>query len=115
MKRLFFILSLFFLTSPIVIAGEGSGTISRIYVHEKNMSYEAPNGVVMFKVTTHTNAPAECPSEEWAFSLETEVGKAMYSLLLSAAAQKQSVVVKGSGDCGDWKDRERPYYIYVNY
>jgi antitoxin (DNA-binding transcriptional repressor) of toxin-antitoxin stability system len=32
-------------------------------------------------------------------SLTTETGKAMYALLLSAAAQGQEVVITGDGEC----------------
>ena len=114
MKKYLLIL-LGLISSLPVLAGEGGGLISRIYIHEKNTLFNATESVVMFKVAEHTGAPSDCTSSEWAFSIETDFGKAMYSLLLSAAAQNQSVVVKGAGDCDAWKGRERPYYIYVNY
>lgn len=92
-------------------AGSGSGKITLIYAHEKNDGA----GVIMFAVQNHTGAPSQCPSHEWAFDANTDQGKAMYSLLLSAAAQGKPVQVKGAGDCAAWSDRERPIWIMVNY
>ncbi|WP_325892212.1 hypothetical protein [Grimontia sp. NTOU-MAR1] len=92
-------------------AGEGSGKITRIYAHEKN----GGAGVIMFNVETHTNPPASCPGHEWAFDANNDQGKAMYALLLAAASQGKSVTVKGSGDCAAWADRERPFWIMVDY
>ena len=110
MKKLFFLM-LFVLLSSCVFAGEGSGKVTRIYAHDKNDG----SGVIFFAVENHTNAPSDCPGNEWAFDANTDHGKAMYALLLSAAAQKQSVNIKGAGDCKAWGDRERPHWVMVNY
>jgi len=97
-----------------VIAGSGSGLVKMLYVHEKNISYNAPQDVVMFELDG-VHLDAACPNVQWAFSIETDMGRSMFALLLSAAAQKQKVAVEGTGDCTAWKDRERPKYIVVTY
>lgn len=94
------------------LAGTGSGSIIRIYIHSPNGSYSSSTeGVVMFSMSQHLNPPS-CSSSEWAFSLDTARGRMMYALLLSAKAQKKSVIIQGDGTCSDWSDREKPYYIY---
>ena len=113
--KYFCLILLGFLFSSIALAGDGSGVVQRIYVHEKNDYYGGETDVIMFAVTNHTDQPSTCTNHEWAFSITTEKGKAMYALLLSAAAQKQNLVIKGSGDCEAWNGRERPYYMYVDY
>jgi len=95
-----------FIAANLVYAGEGSGKITVIYTHIGT----GTTGAVFFNVENHTNKPA-CSSNEWAFTIDTDVGKAMYSLLLTAAAQNKSVVVQGTGDCAAWGDRERPQFI----
>jgi hypothetical protein len=92
-------------------SGEGSGKVTRVYAHEKNDG----QGVIMFDVENHSNPPSDCPGHEWAFDANTEQGKAMYSLLLTAASKGQAVRVKGKGDCRDWGDRERPSWIMLEF
>ncbi len=50
---------------------------------------------------------------DWAFSLKTPTGKAMYALILSAQAQGRKISVVGTCDCSAWVDRETAYYIYT--
>ena len=102
---------IFMFMSSSVFAGNGSGKVTRIYAHPKHNGA----GVIMFAVQNHTNPPSDCPSHEWAFDANTDHGKAMYSLLLSAAAQGKPVTVIGAGDCKAWSDRERPSWIMVDY
>jgi len=90
------------------LAGDGGGRITRIYVHD------AATPVVMFSVDQHMGPPA-CSGHEWAFEIDTDVGKAMYSALLSAASAGKSVEVKGTGTCSAWPDREKPYLVVVDY
>lgn len=92
-------------------AGAGSGKVTQIYTHEKNNGA----GVIMFTVENHSGQPSACPGPEWAFDANSDLGKAMYSLILSAAALGKSIVVQGAGDCAAWADRERPLWIRVDY
>lgn len=91
-------------------AGTGNGLVEKIIVHQKNAQYGATEDVVMFKVTMRNDAPT-CSGTEWAFSIETDLGKAMYAMLLSASAQRKSVFVQDSNGCSAWSDREHPKYI----
>jgi len=98
----------------IAEAGQSTGIVSYIRVHNPNPSYGSSSGVVMF--TAGSNPTSPCTNKgEWAFSLSTETGKAMYDLLLSSAERKLLVTVVGSGLCSAWSDREAPYNIFVNY
>lgn len=108
MIRKFIMLLTMLFIANIAYAGQGSGKITVIYTHIGS----GTTGAVFFNVENHTSPPA-CSSHEWAFSIDTEIGKAMYSLLLTAAAQNKSVVVQGTGDCAAWGDRERPQFILV--
>ena len=88
--------------------GGGSGTVKRIMVHQGD--------IVMFSLGDHINKPAcSLVGEDWALSLATEEGRAMYALLLSAAAQGHTVHVEGRGDCSAWGDRENPKFMWVDY
>jgi hypothetical protein len=102
------------LFSPMVYGGQGDGKITKIAVHEKGDGL----GVVMFS-TENNSGKASCSTAyggaEWAFGADTEQGKAMYSLLLTAAASGRDIVVEGKGDCLDWFDRERPRFIKIHY
>ena len=72
----------------LAYAGNGSGTIQQIIAHTSGGNGA---GVVMFKTMSNTNKAACSTTDggtQWAFSLEKEHGRAMYSLLLSAQAQQ---------------------------
>lgn len=92
------------------LAGGGSGKIVQLMVH----STESRAGVVIF--TTENNwSKAPCSTagngSDWAVSLEHQQGQAMYSLLLAAQSQGNSINISGANDCSAWPDRERPLYI----
>ncbi len=97
----------------IAFAGNGSGKVKEIRVYEYG-----GDGVVFFQ-TEFNSDKAACSTadggREWAFRVNTEVGKAMYSLLLSAATSGKQVVVGGRNDCADWGDRERPKDVRIHY
>lgn len=101
-----FVINIFF-CDP-VLAGNGSGTVKLIYTHALD--------VVLFDIGSHNDKPAcSTAGNEWALSLATETGKAMYALLLSAAAQSKNVDVLGDNTCSAWFDRENPLYVRVVY
>lgn len=96
------------LFADLVYAGESSGTVIRLYAHSGD--------IAIFDVGAHTNRPAcSVAGNEWAVSLSTPGGRAMYVLLVSAAAQRQTVTVHGTNTCSAWGDREAPSYIIVTY
>lgn len=71
----------------------------------------------MFRTAQNLNK-ASCSTAhggtEWAFSLESKHGEAIYALVLSANAQGKNVKVVGAGDCNVWGDRERPRYVIID-
>lgn len=86
-------------------SGSANGLVNAIMVHEGN--------AVFFNVGNHATPPTcGAGSVDWAISLTTEEGRAMYSLLLTAAATKTSISIVGTGLCNVWGDRETPKYIY---
>ena len=99
-------------SSHMAYAGHGTGKIELLLAHPGVNN----QGVIMFKTENNFNKAACSTVEEgrqWALSLATEHGRAMYSLLLSAQAQDLDVTVIGANDCAAWGDRERPEYIHI--
>lgn len=87
-------------------AGSSSGPIDTLMALRANL--------IVFSAGNHQNKPAcSTIANDWAFSLATPGGKAMYALLLSAQAQGKVVNVYGEHACPDWGDRETPQYIYI--
>lgn len=105
--------------SASILASNVSGQITQLLVHTKGGTNGADSDVViMFRIGSPGSST--CPSGEgvgdWAFSGSNDLGKSMYSMLLSAAAQGKPVTVIGTGLCDAWAGtRERPNFIYVNY
>ncbi len=88
-------------------AGSSSNAkVANIRIHEGN--------ILMFQLENHSNEPG-CSNGEWAVSLVHEKGRAMLSMLLSAASMKKGIHVSGANDCNDWGDRERPIHMSINY
>jgi len=104
--RLGILIAFLFLNTSL-FAGDGSGKVIHLMVHAGD--------IVIFSIGSHNNKPA-CSTigDHWALSLKTNTGRAMYSLLLSSAAQGKVVIIAGTGACGAWSDREEPRYIYSN-
>jgi len=104
-------LSLLLTFTQFAHAGSGSGEITQIMVHQNGGN---GNGTIIFKTPNNTNKAACSVSPDgWAFSLDTEAGRAMYELLLLAKEKQYSVSISGSGDCDAWADRERPNVIHI--
>lgn len=96
---------LFFMSSAN--AGSSSGPVTHIYAHVGD--------VVMFAAGYNQSKPAcSTVGDEWALSLATQTGRAMYALILSAHAQGKSIDVGGTNQCSAWGDREAPYYIHIS-
>ena len=111
MKKSLLVILCFLLFIQICFGGHGSGLITRLYVHSGS-SKRGP--VVMFAVKKHIEN-LRCSGHQWAFKINTDIGKAWYALLLSAAAQQKPVIIRGSNDCKDWPNRERPRWIRIDY
>ncbi len=105
MKKLLCALLLAAVQLPASAAGNSTGTVSYLFVHDP--------GVLMFAAGTQTT-PIACSTQgQWAVDLSTTMGKNIYAMLLSAQSQGQTVTVAGSGVCSAWGDREKPLYVYV--
>ena len=87
-------------------AGNSYGTPINLGIHAGD--------VVMFAAGTFSAAPACNTMKEWAFSLQTPAGRAMYALLLQAQTQNKKILVYGTNSCSVWGDRETPYYIRID-
>ena len=95
-------------TSGVAYAGSSAGTVGGIMPHVGD--------IVIFTAGTHQSKPTCSASagDDWALSLSTQTGKAMYAALLLAKAQGKTVTVVGDNVCSAWADREAPRYILVN-
>ncbi|HEY6528756.1 MAG TPA: hypothetical protein VIZ65_08675 [Cellvibrionaceae bacterium] len=94
--------------SEAIHAGGSNGNVATVMVHSGN--------AVIFDAGVHNQKPAcSIVGNHWAFSLTSEDGKAMYAMLLTAAAQNKKVSVYGTGLCSAWPDRETPLYISIDY
>jgi hypothetical protein len=62
-------------------AGSGSGLVRSILA--------TTNGIVVFIVDLHPNAPSCAPDNSFAFDVNTQEGKNKYALILAAANAKK--------------------------
>lgn len=55
-----------------------------MYVHSPNKKYGSKTGVVMFRTDGSTTETPSCNTmNEWAFSLDTKIGEAMYTYAIT--------------------------------
>ncbi|MGI9573802.1 hypothetical protein ACRYJU_06905 [Alloalcanivorax xenomutans] len=97
------------------VAGTAAGYITGLMAHSGGE--DSGPGVFMFTLDGDRNNAPSCSTEnggkDWAMSLESEAGRAMYALVLSAHAQGKRIYVTGTGHCNSWGDREQPEWISV--
>ena len=114
--------ALFFslLASTAAHAGSASGKVLETYV--LTCPTAAAQSSCAVGIVRLSNPIAGAPScinpaliNEFAFSLETAVGRTMFSTLLHAQSMGATVVAVGDNTCGAWSDRERLNYIRVVY
>lgn len=107
MNRFFETIALFAVfTAGSANAGSSTGLVTALKVHTGD--------VVMFAAgSIGQRAACGVAGDEWAISLNTPTGKAIYALLLSANAQGKQVLVTGSNACNAWSDRETPYWVQL--
>lgn len=97
--------------SFVSFAGTGSGKVIQIMPHQGD--------AVIFITESRAGSVPECavPSGgQWALSLSTEDGKAMYAMLLAAFLTGKDVHVQGSSACytPNMNIRENPVYIWMD-
>jgi len=97
-------------TSELAYAGgSSSGQVTQVLV----MSGD----VVIFTAGPHSGKPScSTVGDDWAFSLSTVTGIAMYKLILYAQSRGKQISVIGNtpGDCSAWGDREAPGYMWIS-
>ena len=75
------------------------------------------NAVHFSIAESKTQTPPQCAvaetNDKFAVSLNTEAGRAMYSLLITAMSTKQGVSVKTAGDCADIAGIERASSVSI--
>lgn len=95
--------------------GSASGQVLTHYVHSGGTDGE---GVLLFRVANKSGGPS-CSTagsgQEFAIGLGKELGHAVLSTLLYAAAQGKSVQVLGTGACDDFSDREGVRYVLLSH
>lgn len=107
LKKFFLSMFLIFGCTQYAGAGTSGGVVTLLMAHAHD--------IVIFSAGTHERKPScSVINDEWALSLTTPTGKAMYAILLLAKAQGKTVSVQGTGVCTAWLDRETPMYIQIN-
>ena len=91
------------LFSSNALTGDGQGFVAQLF--PTTNSSDGVAFVALGGSQAHNNQP-KCSGSTWALSLSTSGGRAIYSTLLSAQAQKMSVVIYGNNLCDVWPDRE---------
>ncbi len=97
-----------FVASEAVVAGEVTGTISSVIVRQSDgLTYFYMNG-------TPTGKPACAGRPYWMIKDEnSEVGKKLYALLLTAKTTDATVRVVGLNTCTRWSDGEDVDWIQL--
>lgn len=106
-KTLFFsLIAIAVVFSSQVKAGHAVGKVTHLMVHTGDL--------VFFNIGTHNDKPAcSTAGEDWAVSLKTEMGKAMYSMLLAARLSDKKITATGTNTCPDWGDRESVLFMTI--
>ena len=93
--------------SNVVLAGSGSGNVRIEHVGTFN-----DKSIVFFYTDQVADKP-ECNtySGRWTINLNTEVGKAQYSLILAAQAAGAAIRVNGRNTCNLWNNSEDVHWV----
>jgi hypothetical protein len=106
MKYFLFTLSFSLLSSPVWAAG--------------SLNYlDVNQGVVYFsteqaKIATSPTCVDAAQAEKWALSLESDNGRAMYSMLMTAMATRMKIGVETASDCNAVTGFERPLRVWFD-
>ena len=99
------------LVSSISFAGNQSGSVQKLFVSGRD--YAAPN-----QNPTHLNItgnyiakPACATSGYWAVDTDTQQGKSILSLLLTAYATGKEISLLGTGNCSLRPDMETLFQV----
>ena len=96
--------------SAAAAGGAGAGYISQIY------SVPA-SGVVLFVDSTNHTSPPTCEASSspnrYALDVSTSAGQAALTVLMTAYAHHNQIVVSGTGSCSVWGDAETVQWLYI--
>ena len=117
--KLIFILFAALLLNQNAQGSTSTGKVARTYVlaHCATVPAQPPCNTAIVALNVPNNAPPPCATipAEWAFTLDTAAGKAMFNAILHAQAVGATVTIQGDGSCAAWPDRERPLFITFAY
>ena len=105
MKRMSIIISILF--SNFALAGSGSGEVKIEHVGKWG-----DKSIVFFYTDEFEDKP-ECNKYQgrWTINIDTEIGKAQYSLILAAQASGSEVRVNGMNTCNLWFNSEDVHWV----
>ncbi len=108
-------LIIFFLlfTSSLSYAGNQAGTIQKLFISGRD--YPAPNqNPTHVNISGSYNAKPDCAtSGYWALNSDTQQGRSILSLLLTANATGKTVSFLGTGDCSLRPDMETLFQVGI--
>lgn len=101
------------------------GTISSIFLTANvwaggEINYlDVNDGIVVFATSkTKTGASPTCiatdQADKWAISINSESGRAIYSLLMTAMVTKMTINVESADDCADAEGLERAKRVWLD-
>ncbi|MBT8133355.1 MAG: hypothetical protein KJO03_02535 [Gammaproteobacteria bacterium] len=110
MKILIFFL---LIVSTVSYAGSQVGTIEKLYISGRD--YPAPNqNPTHVYIAGRYDAKPDCAvSGYWALNSETQQGRAILSLLITAQATGKTVSLLGTGDCRLRPDMETLFQVGI--
>lgn len=99
------------LASSCSFAGSQTGTVQKLFASGRD--YAPPNQNPTHTIITgeYIAQPACATSGYWAINTETEQGKAMLTLLLTAYATEKNVTLLGTGNCSLRPDMETVFQV----
>ncbi|WP_152569458.1 MULTISPECIES: hypothetical protein [Sphingomonas] len=108
MKKALLALYALTVSSPALAGTAGSGPPINVLVTQGGpMLFDLPNN--------RSGAPA-CATQATRFAIpsNTDWGKAMISIILSAQAAGKQVFINGTGNCSTWGDSEGVDYVMIS-
>lgn len=95
-----------FLASGFALAGNQAGEIRQLAVSGRDYAppYQNPTHVSMAGV--YNDKPSCATSGYWAIDTETDQGRVILTLLLTAYASGKNVTLWGTGNCNLWPEME---------
>ena len=106
---------MFFLlfASSASYAGSQAGTIEKLFVSGRDYAAPNQNPTHVFVAGSYNVKPACATSGYWALNSETQQGRAILSMLITAQATGKTVSFLGTGDCSLRPDMETLFQVGI--